>query len=85
MSTICPYLIGMTKTREQALWLLDGSMQRVQATPAKTSLKDTRILLQVPPLPSNGRGGDATLTLKSRAPQNISLYLQSISFFNPKR
>lgn len=35
--------------------------------------------------PQLGRDGYAGLPQKSHAPQNISLYLESISFFNPRR
>lgn len=53
-------------------------LHRVQATPAKTWLKDTRLLLGLPILPSCGQGGDTTLTQKSHAPQDSSLDLKRV-------
>lgn len=54
------------------------TLHRVQATPAKTWRKGTWLLLGLPILPGLCQGGDTTLTQKSHAPQDSSLYLKRV-------
>lgn len=54
------------------------TLHRVQATPAKTWRKDTRLLLGLPIFPGRGQGGDTTLTQKSHAPQDSPLSLKRV-------